>query len=122
MNKSKFYESINENTDFNEDFLKKVYGYSVGDSTFLIEVSKKLWSIGKKEIIIAYNEWFGNWKKKQDEVMKDVAAWYQKECERNFEKLRNERKERAVSECKQILQEMSDRELLILLGSLAKEE
>ncbi|MFV0343440.1 MAG: hypothetical protein ACK5JH_11240 [Anaerocolumna sp.] len=88
--KQSFYQSINETTTFDNDFFKKVYGYSVCDDSFLPAVAAKLISIGRKDIVQAYNDWFSNWKAEDDKAMKSVANWYAKESDKEFERLQKE--------------------------------
>lgn len=99
--KQSFYQGINETTVFDDDFHKKVYGYSVCDESFLTVVVAKLTSIGRKDIIQAYNEWFTKWKAEDDKAMKSVAKWYLKECDKKFEEFQKEQQEKAVEDWKQ---------------------
>ncbi len=98
--KLSFYEGINETTVFDDDFHKKVYGYSICDELFLPAVAAKLTGIGRKDVIQAYNEWFARWKAEDDKAMKSVAKWYIKECDKKFEKLQKEQQGEAVKEWK----------------------
>jgi hypothetical protein len=100
-NKQSFFESINKDTVFDESFFKKVYGYSVCDDLFLGVVASKLISIGRSEIVQAYNNWYAAWKTEDDRQMKKVAEWYHKECDKEFERWQKEQQEKAVSEWQQ---------------------
>jgi hypothetical protein len=99
--KQSFYQGINENTEYNEDFFKKVYGYSICDDLFLTAVATKLIGLGRKDVVQAYNEWFARWKAEDDKVMKKVAGWYVKEVNRKFEEFKKEQQGKAVEEWKQ---------------------
>lgn len=76
MNKVEFYQSIDQNTAFDECFFKKVYGYSVCDDTFITSVQQKLMELNLSDIIQQYNEWFAAWKSKYDTEMEKVAESY----------------------------------------------
>ncbi|MDU6265819.1 MAG: hypothetical protein E6600_15090 [Anaerocolumna aminovalerica] len=92
--KQSFYLEINEITVFNEEFFKKVYAYSVCDDLFLTAIAVRLTSIGRKDVIQAYNEWFTKWKSEDDKVMIKVAEWHRKECDKKWEK--KEKQQRKV--------------------------
>lgn len=92
MNKESFIQSINAETEFNEAFFKKVYGYSMYDSAFLERVANVLIRIDRKDIIVLYNQWYQNYKTQDDNMMKEVSKWYQKECDRDFVKLQKQKK------------------------------
>lgn len=51
-----FYQSINKTMVYDENFFKKVYGYSVCNELFLTAVAARLIDIGQKDIIQVYNE------------------------------------------------------------------
>jgi hypothetical protein len=106
--KKSFFESINKDTQFDDEFYKKVYGYSVYDSGFLDMVTKKLIEIEEADKIQAYNDWFAKWEheylygyidangKKKDGLL-DVAHWYATvECPRQWEELK--RKYRTINQ------------------------
>lgn len=101
LDKQSFYQSIKETTVFDEEFFKKVYGYSVCDELFLNAVATKLIALGRKEILQAYNEWFTRWKTEDDKVMKKVAGWYIKECDKEYEKCQKEQYRKAVEDWKE---------------------
>jgi hypothetical protein len=96
VDKQSFYKGINETIVFSEDFFKKVYGYSIYDDLFLSAVATKLNALGRKDIVQAYNEWFTRWGVEDDEVSKRIANWYQKECDKEFEKLQKEQQRKVV--------------------------
>lgn len=94
--KQSFYQGINEATVFDDDFYKKVYGYAYTDNDFLPAVAARLTSIGRNDVIQAYNEWFTRWKAEDDKAMKNVAGWYMKECDKKFEEFQKEQQGEAV--------------------------
>lgn len=98
VNKQSFYEGINKDTSIDDDFYKRVYGYSVCDDLFITAVSDKLCSIGRKDAIQGYNEWFSKWQEEYNQMMKGVATKYREECERKFEKLQKEKQGETVKD------------------------
>jgi hypothetical protein len=82
LDKRSFYESIGPDTIFNDEFYKKVYGYSIYDKEFLNQISTKLISIGKGCRIHEYNEWFNRWQHEYlygegtHKGFMDVVHWY----------------------------------------------
>lgn len=120
--KQSFYQGINQNTEYNEDFFKKVYGYSICDDLFLTAVATKLIGLGRKDVVQAYNEWFARWKAEDDKAMKNVAKWYIKECDKKFKEFQKKQQGKAVEDWKENrkadLLQKSDRELLNLLQNL----
>jgi len=113
--KQSFYQSINETVSFDNDFFKKVYGYSVCDDSFLTAVATKLINIGRKDIVQAYNDWFTKWKAEDDKAMKNVAIWYHKECDKEFERFQKEQQGKAVEEWKGNLQNLTTEDLIRML-------
>jgi DNA modification methylase len=99
INKQSFYESINQDTVFDEDFFKKVLGYSMFDVSFLDAVVAKLTRIGRKYIVDQYNAWYAAWKVEDDLQMKKIAEWFQKECDKQFDRIQKKH-EKAVKEWK----------------------
>jgi len=102
VNKQSFFESINLDTVFDDNFFKKVYGYSACDNLFLGEVATKLIDLGMPNIVDAYNKWYAAWKAEDDLQMKKVAEWYHKECDKQYERLMRVQNEKAVKEWKKV--------------------
>ncbi|WP_313132807.1 hypothetical protein [Anaerocolumna sp.] len=113
--KQSFYQEINEITVFNEEFFKKVYAYSVCDELFIPAVVAKLIGIGRKDVIEDYNKWLAKWKAEDDKVIKKVARWYIKECDREFEKFQKEQQGKAVEKWKESLQNLTSEDLIRML-------
>jgi len=95
--KQTFFESINKDTLFDDEFFKKVYGYSVCNDLFLGVVASKLISIGKSKEVSAYNGWYTAWKTNYDLKTKKVAEWYHKECDKQYERLMKIKKEKVIN-------------------------
>ncbi len=117
VNKKSFYESITQDTIFNEDFFKKVLGYSMYDVPFLEAMDVRLTEIGRKGVIEQYNTWYAAWKAEDDKKMKEIAEWYHKEVDKQFEKQQKKQKEKAVEECRERLKNLSNEELIRMLST-----
>jgi membrane protein required for beta-lactamase induction len=101
INKQSFYEGINQETIFNEDFFKKVLGYSMYDVPFLDAVAIRLTKIGRNNVSEQYNAWYAAWKAEDDQQMKKVAEWFHKECDRDFENRQKEQQKKVVEDWKE---------------------
>lgn len=77
--------SMSTDTIFDESFFQKIYGYSITDSNFLVEVVHKLFEIDRTEVAKDYNIWLTDWKAKDDIMRKEVSKWYHKELECRYE-------------------------------------
>ena len=69
-----------------EDFFKKVYGYSYCDSGFLGMVAGKLVKVGRKDIIEKYNQWLARYQEQRDKELKEAAHWYVKQVDDWYER------------------------------------
>ena len=90
-NKENFFLSINKDLKADENFYKKIYGYSVTASAFPAKVANKLIEVGRKEVIQGYNQWLQGYLAKNKENMKEAAAWLRKEFDKEYEKRRREK-------------------------------
>ena len=97
VNKRSFYESINHDSVFNEEFFKKILGYSMYDKSFLEAVNTKLAKIGRNDVITKYNSWYAKWKAEDNLQMKKVAEWYQKECDKTYKRMISEHQREVVT-------------------------
>jgi hypothetical protein len=95
--KESFLKEIGGSTEYNEQFYKKVYGYSICDKSLLPAVASKLIGMGRKDVIEAYNEWFLKWQAENNRIMKNVAFLYHKEQQRLYRDLFKEEPERKVN-------------------------
>lgn len=85
--KKSFFESISEDCIFDDEFYKKVYGYSLYDKDFLNQVTARFKSINRSYAIKEYNDWVAKYEHeylygyidangKKHMGMKDVSYWY----------------------------------------------
>jgi hypothetical protein len=120
-NKQSFFDSISNDTRFNEDFFKKVYGYSIYDDSFLEVVGARLISVGRKDIIHEYNVWLTTWKLKHDNQMKKVARGHIDQLNKQYDQLVKDNKAKKVDECKQREIELLQQKKMLLLMKRSKQ-
>ena len=94
--KNELFLSINQDMRVDENFYKRVYGYSVTDSAFPAKVANKLIEVGRKEVIQGYNQWLQGYLAKNKENMKEAAAWLRKEFDKEYERYRKEKEIQAI--------------------------
>jgi len=114
----KFLVSINGLSSFNEEFNKKVCGYSMYDREYLQQVVSKLLQINRKDIILAYNEWYLFWNLEQNKELKRVAEWYVKECEKKYRDLNSTE----MKPERKVIKECTKEELLLQKKKLLLEK
>ena len=85
MNKQMFFESIADTKKFDEEFFKKVYGYSVYDNEFLSKVSTELIRIKRSDAIQSYNNWYKKYTIRDKEAMRKVSRWFLSVCEETYQ-------------------------------------
>ena len=90
-NKIDFLLSITKDLKADENFYKKIYGYSVTDSAFPAKVANKLIEVGRKDVIQGYKQWIKRYLEENKEKMKEVAKWMQKEIDKEYERYRKEK-------------------------------
>lgn len=99
INKEKFLQSITATMAADEDFFKKVYGYSYCDSGFLSKAAGKLLAVGRKDIIEKYNQWFARYQEQRGKELKEVAHWYARQIDDWYEReVKKCNKEQQVTE------------------------
>ena len=107
-------QSICPDMVLNKAFFLKVYGYEISFPGFADEAIKALNDAGCSRAREYYDKAVSEYERKHDEEMKEVAAWYRKECEKEGEK-RSEEKRKEEHEN---VQKMSDSDIIMLLESL----
>lgn len=108
--KRELLDSISLDMKLNKDFFMKVYGYELTYSGFAEDVLVRLEFLGCSRAREYYNHFVSEYEKEQDRQMKNVAKWYRKKCEEEFE----EKKRKAVNESRK-QQEAEQRKKALLL-------
>lgn len=111
-------QSIRSGMKLDKAFFMKVYGYEISFPGFSDEAIKALSDAGCSRAREYYNKAVSEYEKKHDEEMKEVAAWYRKECEKQWQKKQIGGEEKRKWRIMQDLHQRSDRELLGLLQML----
>ena len=111
-------QSIRSGMKLDKAFFMKVYGYEISFPGFSDEAIKALSDAGCSRAREYYNKAVSEYEKKHDEEMKEVAAWYRKECEKQWQNSQMGGEEKRKWRIMQDLHQMSDRELLGLLRTL----
>lgn len=111
-------QSIRPGMKLDKAFFMKVYGYEISFPGFSDEAIKALSDAGCSRAREYYNKAVSEYEKKHDEEMKEVAAWYRKECEKQWQKKQMGGEEKRKWRIMQDLHQKNDRELLDLLQML----
>ena len=111
-------QSIRPGMKLDKAFFMKVYGYEISFPGFSDEAIKALSDAGCSRAREYYNKAVSEYEQKHDEEMKEVAAWYRKECEKQWQKKQMGGEEKRKWRIMQDLHQKNDRELLDLLQML----
>ena len=111
-------QSIRSGMKLDKAFFMKVYGYEISFPGFSDEAIKALSDAGCSRAREYYNKAVSEYEQKHDEEMKEVAAWYRKECEKQWQKKQMGGEEKRKWRLLQDLHQKNDRELLDLLQML----
>lgn len=107
-------QSINSLEKVDEAFFLKVYGYEISYPGFANEAIKVLNDAGCSRAREYYDKIVSGYEKKHGEEIKKAAAWYRKECEKEWQI----RQEEGEEQRKQKIQNRSQKwkELSQILG------
>ena len=79
-----------------KEFFKRVYAFELSYPGFSEQAIEALEKAGCSRARQYYTDWVAEYEAAYSAEMKSVAAWYQKECERQWEKRQKEGEERRV--------------------------
>ena len=79
-------QSIHPQMKLGNAFFLRIYGYEISFPGFADEAIKALNDAGCSRAREYYDKTVSEYKQKHDEEMKEVAAWYRKECEKEWQK------------------------------------
>lgn len=82
--------SIQPNMKLTKDFFKRVYGYGVTDESFPDKAIAALEAAGCSKARVYYESWVNEYEAAYQAEIKPVAAWFRRECEKQWEKRRKE--------------------------------
>lgn len=84
--KEELISSIKPDMKLTKDFFKRIYGYEISYPGFSGQAIAALETAGCSKAQQYYEEWVNEYEAAYKADMKLVAAWYQKECEKRWEK------------------------------------
>ncbi len=111
-------QSIRPGMKLDRAFFMRMYGYEISFPGFADKVIKALNDAGCSRARDYYDRAVLEYEKKHDEEMKEVAAWYRKEYEKQWQKNQIGGEKKWKWRIMQDLHQKSDRELLSLLQTL----
>ena len=83
--KEELLASINPDMHLTKGFLKRIYGYSITDPGFADKALSALQAAGCTSARQYYDSWVVEYEVAYDAMMKPVANWYSRECEKAWE-------------------------------------
>ena len=114
--KEELLSSINPDMGLTRDFFKQIYGFELSYLGFSNEAIERLKAVGCSYARQYYEDWTADYEKQQKVVLKLVAEWYRRQCEKQWEnRLRGGELQRTLQND---LQLMSDSDLITLLENL----
>lgn len=111
-------QSIRPGMKLDRAFFMRMYGYEISFPGFADKVIKALNDAGCSRARDYYDRAVLEYEKKHDEEMKEVAAWYRKEYEKQWQKNQIGGEKKWKWRIMQDLHQKNDRELLDLLQML----
>ena len=108
--KEELLASIRPDMKLTKNFFKRIYGYEISWSGFANRAIEALEAAGCSRARDYYETWVSEYEAEYDAEMKEVGAWYVKECKQQWEKRRKEgERERARQQQTQWQQSSRDR-------------
>ena len=74
--KDGFLGCIGPGVKLDQDFFRRVYGYSYTDPAFAEQVMSALDAVGCDHARESYNAWVQSYEAKRNKVLRNVAEWY----------------------------------------------
>lgn len=92
--KRELLDSISCDMQLDKSFFIKIYGYELTWAGFAEDALARLEILGCSNAREYYNRFVNEYEKEHEQQMKNVAEWYKKQCENEFE----EKERKAASE------------------------
>lgn len=86
MNKQEFFQSINADTEVDENFFKRLYAYSCYDKQFLIDVMKRFAACGRRNVSYVYTVYVYFEKDRERSMMIPAAVWLRDQIDKDYER------------------------------------
>lgn len=90
MNKQEFFQSINSDTEVNDDFCKMLYAYSCYDKQFLIDVMNRFADCGRKNVIYVYTIYVYMEQDREYRMLVPAARWLKEQIDKDYERKEKE--------------------------------
>ncbi len=114
-NQTEFLKSIRPEMRLFKSFFLKIYGYDLNHPGFAENALTRLEILGCGKARNYYTGVLTEWQHEHDKSMNNVAAWYRKQCESEFE-----RKEVRKSRKQQEVELLEKKKKLLLMKKLQK--
>lgn len=72
MSKEELYNSLNEDTRYDEELYKQIYGHALTDKDFMIRVIDKMIETEKHDEVAEFGKWLDQFKQAQDEMLRSI--------------------------------------------------
>ncbi len=112
--KEELLASVQPDMRLTWDFFKRIYGYEISFPGFADEAIALLEAAGCSKARRYYEGWVNEYEIAHNAELKDIAAWYRMECEKEWKEGEEKRKQWK----KGSLQQMSSKDLIALLENL----
>lgn len=125
--KEKVLDSIKPDMKLYKSTFKRIYGYELTYPGYAEKALTELEKAGCSKAREHYARIVGEYEQKHEEDMKEVASWFRKKCDEEFESVKKKgseivwKKQQEMNQIKLDLHQKSDKELLILLQKLSAE-
>lgn len=103
-------DSISCDMRLDKSFFMKIYGYELTWAGFAEDALTRLEFLGCSRAREYYNRFVNEYEKEHEEQIKNVAKWYKKQCEDEFE----EKNRKAVKECREKETELLEKKMELL--------
>ena len=110
--------SIQPDMHLTKNFIKRIYGYEISYPGFAELAIDALEQAGCSRARQYYEEWVAGYEAAYKAEIRPVAHWYRLECEKRWEKRQKEGEEKRNQKETEHLQQMSNKDLIVLLGNL----
>lgn len=117
-NRQQLLDSIKPDMKLTKAFFLKVYGYEISFPGFADEAIRALNDAGCSKAREYYDNFVAEYQRERDKELKPVAAQIRKQWEADWKKLQKGSEERRKQLEKDSLQQMSNKDLIVLLENL----
>lgn len=117
-NRESLLALIQPDMKLTKEFLKRIYSFELDYPGFAEQAIAALKKAGCSMARQYYGNWVAEYEAAYKAENKPVAHWYRLECEKQWEKRRKEGEEQRKQKETERLQQMSNKDLIVLLENL----